>query len=970
MRYHVRWCLVVSVLVVFGGSLGASRSWSADPQSLRNSSPEPKFEHSVVAGFERFFGAEDGSEFKDLSIGGRLLLGELGCIACHQPDGEAAQSLSLKKAPILDNVGARVRRSFIRALLTNPQQAKPGTTMPDLLAALPEAERAAAVEALTHFLASTGSPSEAMAEHAAIKAGEQHFHRFGCVACHMPRKVAGAIPKASQTVIDDDEDAPKKPVTQTFIPLGNLTEKYTLPSLAKFLQDPFATRPSGRMPGLDLNEKEAREIAAYFFQGHKLPPNLNYAYFEGDWPDIPDFSQLQPVATGTVSGFDLSVGRRHNNFGMRFTGFLHIEQPGQYRFWIGSDDGSRLEIDGTEVIRNGGIHPHSEKEGRISLDAGAHALTVDYFQGGGEWTLTLEMSGPQSKRSDAASFITLTRERPQPTENDNADSKFELNDELIAKGRTLFATIGCASCHTLKVDNKPITSQLRSKPLAKLESGGCLAAEPQRGLPVYRLTARQQLAATTAIAKLRSAQAPAAEQTITSTLLAFNCYACHERGKIGGVEPVRNAFFETQIPEMGDEGRIPPALDGVGDKLREETLTDLLQNGTKGNPNQKDRPYMLTRMPKFQAGSFAKAFVAVDQQTIAKLAELDVPLSRAKSAGRKLVGDTGLACVKCHPFNQHQATGIQAINLNAMHRRLREDWFYRYMADPQVYRRGTRMPAAWPFGMATFKDLLDGSVDKQMRAVWAYLADGSNAAIPAGIVREAIVLVPEKEPLLYRNFLQGPKSEGGQLTAPRGFAVGYPEGIHLAFDVDRLALLWLWQGQFIDASKHWVGRGPGFQSPLGDNVLPLPADVPFAVLAEPGTAWPTQPARDQGYLFKGYRFDESRRPIFEYQFGRISIDDHVRPVKNGQEVRFERSLSLTVQPGDPIDLRNLYFLAATGAQIEANNDGSFRVDNVLNLRVSGSSQKPHVRQAGARQELLLPLDLSRGTTKIEEQFVW
>jgi hypothetical protein len=146
--------------------------------------------------------------------------------------------------------------------------------------------------------------------------------------------------------------------------------------------------------------------------------------------------------------------------------------------------------------------------------------------------------------------------------------------------------------------------------------------------------------------------------------------------------------------------------------------------------------------------------------------------------------------------------------------------------------------------------------------------------------------------------------------------------------------------------------------------------VPFAVLAEPGTAWPTQPARDQGYLFKGYRFDESRRPIFEYQFGRISIDDHVRPVKNGQEVRFERSLSLTVQPGDPIDLRNLYFLAATGAQIEANNDGSFRVDNVLNLRVSGSSQKPHVRQAGARQELLLPLDLSRGTTKIEEQFVW
>lgn len=34
------------------------------------------------------------------------------------------------------------------------------------------------------------------------------------------------------------------------------------------------------MPGLNLNEKEAREIAAYFFQGHKVPPNMQFAYFE------------------------------------------------------------------------------------------------------------------------------------------------------------------------------------------------------------------------------------------------------------------------------------------------------------------------------------------------------------------------------------------------------------------------------------------------------------------------------------------------------------------------------------------------------------------------------------------------------------------------------------------------------------------------------------------------------------------
>lgn len=97
----------------------------------------------------------------------------------------------------MDGVGSRVRLSFLRAMLANPQKAKPGTTMPDVLAGLPESERGAAIESLTHFLATTGVSQEAMAEHSAVKTGEQHFHRFGCVACHMPRKAAGPIPKVN-----------------------------------------------------------------------------------------------------------------------------------------------------------------------------------------------------------------------------------------------------------------------------------------------------------------------------------------------------------------------------------------------------------------------------------------------------------------------------------------------------------------------------------------------------------------------------------------------------------------------------------------------------------------------------------------------------------------------------------------------------------------------------------------------------
>ena len=945
---------------------------AADPKPTSDPFAEPSVNHPVVAGFERFFTAAGANAPKDLVPGGKLLLGELGCVACHQVDGATAQQVTKKQAPILDGVGSRVRLSFLRAMLANPQKAKPGTTMPDVLAGLPESERGAAIESLTHFLATTGVSQEAMAEHSAVKTGEQHFHRFGCVACHMPRKAAGPIPKVNPALVDDDDDAPKKPATQTFIPLGNLPAKYTLPSLAKFLQDPHAVRPSARMPGLNLNEKEAREIAAYFFQGHKVPPNMKFAYFEGGWDDVPDFGVMKPLATGTVSGFDLAVGKQQNNFGMRFTGFLQIDKPGQYQFWIGSDDGSRLQIDGKEVVKHGGVHPHSDKEGRVSLDVGPHEIIVDYFQGGGEWTLTLDMQGQGIKRTSAAAFITMTRERPKPvaTDGDN-DKPFVIDPSQVEKGRKLFATLGCASCHSLKEDNKQLASELKAKSLSKLAAtGGCMSEVGQRGLPFFRLTPLQRSAAGAAITALSNAAEPTPAETIAHTLLSFNCYACHERGQLGGVEPIRNAYFETQIPEMGDEGRIPPTLDGVGDKLREEALTDLLQNGTKGDPKQKDRPYMHARMPKFHAGSLAKTFATVDLKTAANLPAFDESLAKAKSAGRQLVGDKSLSCVKCHPFNEHAATGVQAINLNNMNRRLREDWFYRYLADPQVYRRGTRMPAAWPFGMATIKDVLDASPPKQMQAVWAYLADGSSAAIPAGIVREAIVLAPDKEPILYRNFLQGPKSDGGNITSPRGFAVGYPEGANLAWDVDRFALLWLWQGQFIDASKHWVGRGPGFQSPLGDNVLPLNSETPFALLPEPSTAWPSQPARDQGYKLRGYRYDDARRPILQYSFGRLLIDDAPRAVKTGKEISIDRTLTLTLASGEPAILDKLYFRAAVGNKIEPGPGGWFTIDG-WKLRVaSNSSKQPLVRPAGNRMELLVPVELTNGAAKIEQKYVW
>ncbi len=216
-----------------------------------------------------------------------------------------------------------------------------------------------------------------------------------------------------------------------------------------------------------------------------------------------------------------------------------------------------------------------------------------------------------------------------------------------------------------------------------------------------------------------------------------------------------------------------------------------------------------------------------------------------KATGRFIVGSQAFNCGSCHQFKEYQAAGIQALDMTLMTKRLRRDWFHRYVVDPQAFRPGTRMPTAWPGGKSQLESIYDGDTNKQIESIWLYLSDGPNAAVPYGLGRDPIPLVAEKEAVLYRNFIQG--------AGPRAIGVGYPEKANLAFDANDLRLALIWQGAFIDASRHWTGRGEGFQGPLGDNVLTLPTGPTFALLENDADAWPRKRAKERGDLFRGYK---------------------------------------------------------------------------------------------------------------------
>jgi hypothetical protein len=133
--------------------------------------------------------------------------------------------------------------------------------------------------------------------------------------------------------------------------------------------------------------------------GKTLLPGARYRYFEGTWQALPDFSALSPKSSGTTDSLTTGgIRGSENNFGMFYEGCLKVPLDGVYRFFLVSDDGSRLVIDRDIVVNNDGVHGPTEKVGEIALKAGNHPFTLSYFQGTGGQELVLSYEGPGIQR--------------------------------------------------------------------------------------------------------------------------------------------------------------------------------------------------------------------------------------------------------------------------------------------------------------------------------------------------------------------------------------------------------------------------------------------------------------------------------------------------------------------------------------------------------------------------------------------
>lgn len=118
---------------------------------------------------------------------------------------------------------------------------------------------------------------------------------------------------------------------------------------------------------------------------------------------IPDFNGLKEIARGSIDGGGLAgeiqlaqiqkkIGREEG-FALHIEGYLRVPEDHVYNFHVTSDDGSRLFIDGTNVIDLNSFSDYDPwfKEGYVGLKEGLHKVDIHYYQAHYKAKLRYEM---------------------------------------------------------------------------------------------------------------------------------------------------------------------------------------------------------------------------------------------------------------------------------------------------------------------------------------------------------------------------------------------------------------------------------------------------------------------------------------------------------------------------------------------------------------------------------------------------
>ena len=221
----------------------------------------------------------------------------------------------------------------------------------------------------------------------------------------------------------------------------------------------------------------------------------------------------------------------------------------------------------------------------------------------------------------------------------------------------------------------------------------------------------------------------------------------------------------------------------------------------------------------------------------------------------------------------------------------------------------------------------------------------------------AISIEPGTKSEMVRSFVQMP---GEKQKRTHSLSVGSPTGLHYTLDLDQMALLQVWKGDFANVTEMWYERGePQLLEPMGATVY-LPGQTALMVLTNESTAWPDS-VGENILRYKGLTVDKQGAPTISYELAGLAITDAVRPENDV----LTRTLSLTgTADGTP------YCRIAAGSSVEEVSKGLYAIDDHRYYVRFDPKLKVKQRLSKGKQELLLPVVMKNGAGSVQYSIVF
>ncbi len=184
-------------------------------------------------------------------------------------------------------------------------------------------------------------------------------------------------------------------------PYTNLTTWYSLnnSSDVKYLK-PIEISQTGKLSfylkngrnEITASESRTIEKTSFLKASEVATPNagLEYSYFEGEWTEIPDFTKMEAKSKSIAKDFMVTgLSKRHDYWGLVFTGYLSVPEDQFYLFRIRADYKCNLYIDNQLVVYDRNL-TNKGSQGAIGLKKGFHTVRIEYINGKGDARLRFD----------------------------------------------------------------------------------------------------------------------------------------------------------------------------------------------------------------------------------------------------------------------------------------------------------------------------------------------------------------------------------------------------------------------------------------------------------------------------------------------------------------------------------------------------------------------------------------------------